>query len=57
MGHHVETGDSIVIGIDGKALYGKVTDIRYNSAGEPVIELELDESCGYEIVYKYSRSD
>ena len=49
MGHYIEIGDSIVVAIDGKALYGKVTDTRDNSAGEHVIELELDESCGYKL--------
>ena len=50
MRRHIETGDSIVIAIDGKALFGKVNDIRYNSAGEPVIELGLDRACGYKLV-------
>lgn len=50
MEHNVKTGDSIVIAIDGKALSGKVIDTRCNSLGKPVIDLELDESCGYKIV-------
>lgn len=50
MGHSIEIGDSIVVAIDGKALYGKVTDTRNNSLGDSVIDLELDESCGYKIV-------
>jgi hypothetical protein len=52
MRHHIGTGDSIVITIDGKALFGKVTDTRENSAGEPVIELELDRACGYKLVWE-----
>ena len=52
MKHHIETGDSIVIAIDGKALFGKVTDTRENSAGKPVIELELDKACGYKLVWE-----
>ncbi len=50
MTHNIEIGNSIVVAIDGKALSGKVTDTRYNSAGNPVIEMELDRSCGYKIV-------
>lgn len=42
--------DSIVVAIDDKALFGKVTGIRKNSAGEPVIELALDKACEYKIV-------
>lgn len=49
---NIGTGDSIVIAIDGKALSGKVTDTRENSAGRSVIELELDMSCGYKLVCK-----
>jgi hypothetical protein len=50
MGHNVEVGDSIVIAIGDKVLSGKVIDTRNNSLGDPVIELELDESCRYKIV-------
>lgn len=50
MGHNIEIGDSIVVAIDGKALSGKVTDTRDNSAGNHVIELELNSYCGYKIV-------
>lgn len=50
MEHNIKIGDSIVVAIDGKALSGKVTDARRNSLGKPVIDLELDESCGYKIV-------
>lgn len=52
MGHYVETGDSIVVAIDGRVLSGKVTNTRNNSAGNLVIELEPDESCGYELTRK-----
>lgn len=37
MGHCVEIGDSIIVTIGGKALSGKATDTRDNSAGKPVI--------------------
>lgn len=49
MGHYIEIGDSIVVAVDGKALFGKVTDTRDNSAGEHVIELELDTACEYKL--------
>lgn len=52
MRHNIGIGDSIVIAIDGKALSGKVTDTRENSVGKPVIELELNTSCGYKLVCK-----
>lgn len=52
MRHNIGTGDSIVIAIDGKALFGKVTDTRENSVGKPVIELELDRACRYKLVWE-----
>lgn len=48
----IKTGDSIVVAIDDKALFGKVVDTRKNSAGDPVIDLKLDEACRYKIVYE-----
>jgi hypothetical protein len=55
MGHNIKTGDSIVIAIDDKALSGRVIDTRCNSLGKPVIELELDESCGYKLVSRIDK--
>lgn len=55
MEYGIKIGDSIVVTVDGKVLSGKVTDTRDNSVGNRVIELELDESCRYEITLKGSR--
>lgn len=52
MTHNINTGDSIVVAIDDKALFGKVIGTRKNSAGDPVIELELDEACRYKLIWK-----
>ena len=55
MTHSIKTGDSIVVAIDDKALFGKVIETRKNSAGDPVIELELDKACRYKIVCEWTK--
>jgi hypothetical protein len=50
MTHNIKTGDSIVVAIDDKVLFGKVVDTRQNSVGESVIELKLDDACRYKLV-------
>ncbi len=52
MKQNIEIGDSIVVAIDNKALFGKVTDVRENNDRKPVIELKLDDACRYKIVWE-----
>ena len=52
MRQNIEIGDSIVVAIDNKALFGKVTDVRENNDRKTVIELKLDDACRYKLVWE-----